>query len=286
MARDAAHVTMLQRSPTWMGVVSGEDELANRLRSVLPARLAHHVIRTKNILFQQAVYAFCQKQPRLARKLLLGLVTKSLRDPDQVARHFTPSYDPWDQRICAVPDADLFRAIRKGCVDVITDHVDTFVPEGIRLRSGQVLEADVVVTATGLKLLAFGGIKPSVDQQPVGLPELFVWQGTMLTRLPNFAVCIGYTNASWTLRGDLSSRLVCRVLNEMARRDAASVVPVPDRPLEPRPLIDLASGYVQRSVAEFPRQGHRGPWRVRQNYLVDAATTLRRDLSRTLRFES
>jgi cation diffusion facilitator CzcD-associated flavoprotein CzcO len=285
MARDAAHVTMLQRSPTWIGVVPAEDELANRLRAVLPAGLAHHVIRTKNILFQQAVYAFCQKQPRLARKVLLGLVTKALRDPDQVAQHFTPTYDPWDQRVCAVPDADLFRAIRKGRVDVVTDHVDTFLPEGIRLASGSLLEADVVVMATGLKLLAFGGIRPSVDGQPVDLPDLFVWQGTMLTELPNFAVCIGYTNASWTLRGDLSSRLVCRVLNEMARRDAVCVVPVPDQPLEPRPLIDLASGYVQRSVDEFPRQGHRGPWRVRQNYLIDVATTMRRDLSKTLRFE-
>jgi monooxygenase len=285
MAQDAAHVTMLQRSPTWIGVVPGEDELANKLRSVLPAGLAHHVIRTKNILFQQAVYAFCQKQPRLARKVLLGLVTKALRDPELVAEHFTPSYDPWDQRVCAVPDADLFRAIRKGRVDVVTDHIDTFVREGIRLRSGRTLEADVVVTATGLKLLAFGGIAPSVDGVPVDLREQFVWQGTMLTGLPNFAVCVGYTNASWTLRGDLSSRLVCRVLNEMARREAVSVVPVPDRPLEPRPLIDLAAGYVQRSIEEFPRQGHRGPWRVRQNYLVDSATTMRRDLSKSLRFE-
>jgi cation diffusion facilitator CzcD-associated flavoprotein CzcO len=285
MANDAAHVTMLQRSPTWIGVVPGEDQLANKLRSLLPPRLAHHVIRTKNILFQQAVYAFCQKQPRLARKVLLGLVTKALRDPEQVAEHFTPSYDPWDQRVCAVPDADLFRAIRKGRVDVVTDHIDTFVPEGIRLASGRVLEADLVVTATGLKLLAFGGIVPSVDGVAVDLREQFVWQGTMLTSLPNFAVCVGYTNASWTLRGDLSSRLVCRVLNEMSRRDAVSVVPLPDGPLEPRPLIDLAAGYVQRSIDQFPRQGHRGPWRVRQNYLIDAATTMRRDLSKTLRFE-
>jgi cation diffusion facilitator CzcD-associated flavoprotein CzcO len=285
MARDAAHVTMLQRSPTWIGAVPGEDPVANKLRDLLPARLAHHLIRTKNIAFQQGFYAFCRTAPGLARKVLLGLATKSLRDPDLVAEHFTPSYDPWDQRVCAVPDADLFRVIRKGMVDVITDHIDTFVPGGIRLQSGRVLEADVVVTATGLKLLAFGGIAPSVDGDPIDLRELFVWQGAMLTGLPNFAVCIGYTNASWTLRGDLTSRLVCRVLNEMARRDAVSVVPVPDRVLEPRPLIDLASGYVQRAIDQFPRQGHRGPWRVRQNYLIDSTTTLRRDLGKTLRFE-
>jgi monooxygenase len=265
MAADAEHVTMLQRSPTWIGVVPGEDKVANALRRVLPAGLAHHVIRTKNILFQLGVYNFCQKAPGLARKVLLGLVTKSLGDPDRVAEHFTPSYDPWDQRVCAVPDADLFRVIRKGQVDVVTDHIDRFVPEGIRLASGGVLEADIVVAATGLKLLAFGGVEPSVDGVPVDIREQFVWQGAMITGLPNFAVCVGYTNASWTLRGDLTSRLVCRVLNEMARRDAVSVVPVPDEVLEPRPLIDLAAGYVQRSIDQFPRQGHRGPWRVRQN---------------------
>ena len=285
MAEGAAHVTMLQRSPTWIGVVPGEDKLANALRRILPAGLAHHVIRTKNILFQLGVYTFCQKAPGLARRVLLGLVTRSLGDPDQVAEHFTPSYDPWDQRVCAVPDADLFRVIRTGQVDVVTDHVDRFVPGGIRLASGAVLEADIVVAATGLKLLAFGGIEPSVDGVPVDIREQFVWQGTMITGLPNFAVCVGYTNASWTLRGDLSSRLVCRVLNEMARRDSVSVVPVPDEVLEPRPLIDLAAGYVQRSIDQFPRQGHRGPWRVRQNYLIDAATTMRRDLGKTLRFE-
>jgi cation diffusion facilitator CzcD-associated flavoprotein CzcO len=285
MARDAAHVTMLQRSPTWVGAVRREDDLANKLREWLPAGVAHHVIRAKNIAFQQGFYAFCRTAPGMARKVLLELATKSLRDPDLVAEHFTPTYDPWDQRVCAIPDGDLFRAIRKGQVDVVTDHIETFVPEGIRLRSGRVLEADVVVTATGLKLLAFGGITPSVDGEPVDLRAQFVWQGAMLTGLPNFAVCIGYTNASWTLRGDLTSRLVCRVLNEMARRDAVSVVPVPDRVLEPRPLIDLASGYVQRSIEEFPRQGHRGPWRVRQNYLIDSTTTLRRDLGRTLQFE-
>ena len=286
MAEDAAHVTMLQRSPTWIGVVPGEDKVANAVRSVLPAGPAHHLIRVKNIVFQQAFYALCKKAPGLARKLLLGLLTRTLRDPAQVAEHFTPSYDPWDQRVCAVPDADLFRAMRKGKVEVVTDHIDRFVTEGIRLRSGRVLEADVVVTATGLELLAFGGIQPSVDGVPVDLRELFVWQGAMLTGLPNFAVCIGYTNASWTLRGDLTSRLVCKVLNEMARRGAVSAVPVPDRELRPRPLIDLAAGYVQRSIDQFPRQGHRGPWRVRQNYLLDATTTLRRDLSRTLRFET
>ncbi|MGY2876892.1 monooxygenase [Marmoricola sp. URHA0025 HA25] len=285
MAADAAHVTMLQRSPTWITSLPARDPAADALRARLPAAVAHRVIRGKNILTQQAFYLFCRKAPRLARRVLRRMTARSLGDPALLDPHFTPTYDPWDQRFCIVPDGDLFRAIRKGRVDVVTDHIDRFVPDGIRLASGKVLEADVVVTATGLRLLAFGGITPSVDGAAVDLRELFVWQGTMLTGLPNFAVCIGYTNASWTLRGDLSSRLVCRVLNEMARRGAVSVVPVPDRALEARPLIDLASGYVQRSIEEFPRQGHRGPWRVRQNYFIDSATTLRRDLGRTLRFE-
>jgi cation diffusion facilitator CzcD-associated flavoprotein CzcO len=285
MAADAAHVTMLQRSPSWIGAVPARDRLADAIRATLPAGAAHRVIRSKNILRQQALYAFCQRWPRAARKLLLGLTAKSLGDRYPVDPHFTPAYDPWDQRFCVVPDGDLFRAIRKGQVDVVTDHIETFVPEGIRLESGQVLEADVVVMATGLKLLPFGGIRPTVDGVPVDLHEQFVWQGAMVTGMPNFAVVVGYTNASWTLRADLSSRLVCKVLNEMARRDAVSVVPVPDDDLEPRPLLDLTSGYIQRSLHEFPQQGHRGPWRVRQNYLIDTATTMRRDLSKTLRFE-
>jgi monooxygenase len=166
---------------------------------------------------------------------------------------------------------------------VVTDHIESFVPEGIRLVSGKVLPADVVVTATGLRLLAFGGIAPKVDGVEVPLAEQFVWRGAMVTGIPNFAVCIGYTNASWTLRGDLTSRLVCKVLNHMAARGFASVVPAPDGKLRERPLLDLSSGYIQRSIQEFPRAGHRSPWRVRQNYILDAATTMRTDLDRTLR---
>ncbi|HET8605325.1 MAG TPA: NAD(P)/FAD-dependent oxidoreductase [Marmoricola sp.] len=278
----AAHVTMLQRSPSWIGAVPARDRHADRLRERLPAGLAHRLIRGKNVLFTMAFYQFCQRRPELARKLILGQATKRLGDPQLVADHFTPSYRPWDQRFCAVPDADLFRTIRSGRAEVVTDHVDRFVPEGIRLRSGRVLAADVVVSATGLRLLAFGGIAPSVDGTEVDLSEQFVWRGAMVTGLPNFAVCIGYTNASWTLRADLSSRLVCKVLRFMDARGYAAVVPRPERPLEERPLLDLTSGYVRRSIADFPRQGHRSPWRVRQNYLLDAATTLRGNLARTL----
>ena len=277
----AAHVTMLQRSPTWIAAVPGRDRFADGLRERLPPRLAHRLVRGKNVLWNLGFYQFCQRRPELAKRLLLGLTAKAV-GPELAAEHFTPSYRPWDQRFCATPDADLFEVIRDGRAEVVTDHVDRFVPEGIRLRSGRVLEADVVVSATGLTLLAFGGIAPSVDGRRVELSEQFVWRGAMVTGLPNFAVCMGYTNASWTLRADLSNRLVCKVLNHMDAHDYASVVPRPDRRLEELPLLDLKSGYVQRSIADFPRQGHVGPWKVRQNYLLDSATTLRGNLSRTL----
>jgi monooxygenase len=283
LAGEAEHVTMLQRTPSWISPVPGRDRIADRVRDALPPRAAHTVVRTKNILANIGFYQFCRRRPELARRLLLGLTRRILDDEQVVAEHFTPPYDPWDQRLCAVPDADFFRAMRKGTASVVTDHIDRFVPEGIRLRSGTVLEADVVVTATGLKLLAFGGISPSVDGEQVDLAEQLVWRGAMVTGLPNFAVCIGYTNASWTLRADLTSRLVCKVLNFMDREGHASVVPAPDRELQERPLIDLTAGYVQRSIAAFPKQGDRGVWRVRQNYLLDAATTMRTDLRRTLR---
>jgi cation diffusion facilitator CzcD-associated flavoprotein CzcO len=279
----ASHVTMLQRSPTWISAVPGSDRHADKIREVLPPALAHKVVRAKNIAFTTGFYQFCRRRPEQARKLLLGMATKILGDADLVARHFTPSYDPWDQRLCAVPDADLFKAIKAGRAEVVTDTIDSFVPEGIRLSSGEVLEADLVVTATGLQLLAFGGISPSVDGETVALDEQFVWQGAMITGVPNFAVCIGYTNASWTLRADLSSRLVCKVLGWMEDHDYAAVEPVPDRRLAERPLLDLAAGYVQRSIAAFPRQGDSGPWRVRQNYVLDAATTMRTNLAKTLR---
>jgi monooxygenase len=284
MAERAAHVTMLQRSPTWIGAIPGRDKLADTLRAKLPARVAHRIIRAKNIAFTLGFYQFCQRFPDRARKLLLGLTAKQLRDPGMVEEHFTPIYAPWDQRFCAVPDADLFRCIRHGDAEVVTDHVDSFVPKGIRLRSGRVLEADLVVTATGLRLKPFGGIAPSVDGQTVNLHDQFVWQGAMLTGLPNFAVCVGYTNASWTLRADVSHRLVCRVLNHLARHDQVAAVPFPREELEERPLINLSSGYVQRSIDQFPRQGHRGPWRVRQNYPIDFVTTLNRRLESSMEF--
>ncbi|GAB2564236.1 flavin-containing monooxygenase [Nocardia heshunensis] len=283
MAEQAELVTMLQRSPTWISAVPGRDKIADRIRDLLPADLAHRVIRTKNILFNIGFYQYCRRRPEAARKLLTGLTTRILKDESLVAEHFTPDYNPWDQRLCAVPNADFFKAMRKGQAEVVTDHIETFVPEGIRLKSGRVLEADIVITATGLQLLAFGGIDLVVDGAPVTLSDEFVWQGTMISGVPNFAVCIGYTNASWTLRADLTSRLVCKVLAYMDRSGYSAVVPQPQATLAQRPLLDLASGYIQRSIGDFPHQGDRHPWQVRQNYLIDTATVMRTDLSKTLR---
>ncbi|WP_200926178.1 flavin-containing monooxygenase [Sphaerimonospora mesophila] len=283
MAERAAHVTMLQRTPTWIASLPGRDGFADWCRRRLPQRLAHRLVRTKNIAFSTISYQWCRRFPGAARRLLTWRAARALADRRLVADHFTPPYDVWDQRVCAVPDGDLFRAVRSGRVEVVTDHVDRFVPEGIRLKSGRVLDADVIVTATGLRLQAFGGVAPTVDGVEVALPEQFVWRGAMLTGIPNLAICIGYTNASWTLRADLTSRLVCKVLRWMDRHDYAAVVPHPDRELEERPLLDLTSGYIKRSVGDFPRQGPRAPWRVRQNYVLDAATTMRTDLGRSLR---
>ena len=277
----AAHVTMLQRTPTWISAVPTIDKKGALLKSVLPDTLADKAIRAKNIGFMVTTYQFCQRFPNVARKVLTGNVAKFV-GAEQAADHFTPAYDPWDQRLCAVPGGDLFKAIKAGDADVVTDRIVRFVPGGIELESGDVLEADIIVTATGLKLLAFGGIEPHVDGEKVDLSEQYVWNGAMMTGVPNFAVCIGYTNASWTLRADLTHRLVVKVLGWMDRAGHTAVAPVPDADLQAQPLLDLASGYVQRSIDAFPKQGDRRPWQVVQNYLLDSVVTLRTDLDKTL----
>ena len=242
-------------------------------RSCRP-RLAHRLIRTQEHRCSRWASTTSASASRIAPAgVLLGLTTRrSSGTPRWSTEHFTPSYDPWDQRFCAVPDADLFRCIQRGDAEVVTDHIDAFVPEGIRLKSGRVLEADVVVTATGLKLQPFGGIAPSVDGETVDLHEQFVWQGAMITGMPNFAVCIGYTNASWTLRADLTHRLVCRVLNHLdaARLRGRGAAAATASSRSARCSTSARATSSARST-QFPRQGDRGPWRVRQNYLLDSA---------------
>ncbi|GIF14682.1 flavin-containing monooxygenase [Actinoplanes teichomyceticus] len=283
MARDAAHVTMLQRSPTYVIPLPNRDVFADLARRVLPPAAANRVARAKNILVTQAFYQLARRHPKQVRRVLQAVAGRFLGDPGYVEEHFKPYYEPWDQRLCVIPNGDLFHAISSGRASVVTDHIDEFVPEGVRLRSGRVLAADVVVSATGLSLLPVGGVRVSLDGVPVVIGEQAAYRGLMLSGVPNFAYCIGYVNASWTLRADLSHRYVLKLLDHMDRHGYA--VATPTRPAGTgRPLLDLSSGYVQRALDRFPRQGDRDPWLVRQNYLRDVLATPRADVTRDMIF--
>jgi cation diffusion facilitator CzcD-associated flavoprotein CzcO len=270
LAKAAAHVTMLQRSPTYMVAAPAEDAFAARLRRLLPERLAYAVVRWRKILLGTLFYQFCQRFPERARRLLIGGVRRALGEQVDVARHFTPSYDPWDQRLCLVPEGDLFAAIRGGRASVVTDRIEGFTERGIRLGSGETLEADLVVTATGLNLKALGGVALVVDGHPVDPADTVAYKGMMFSGVPNLALSMGYTNASWTLKCDLTCAYVCRLLEHMAKHGYSCCRPrLDERDLETRPMLDLTSGYVQRAVHRFPRQGTRSPWRLYQNYFLD-----------------
>ncbi|HZJ04866.1 MAG TPA: NAD(P)/FAD-dependent oxidoreductase [Nocardioidaceae bacterium] len=269
MARDAAHVTMLQRSPTYIISLPEVDQFASALRAKLPPRAAYAVTRWKNILIATGVYQLSRRRPDLMRSLIRKGVVAQLPPGYDVDTHFKPAYNPWDQRLCLVPDGDLFRAISGGTVDLVTDRIEEFTAHGIRLTSGDELEADVVVTATGLNLLAFGGIAIVVDGVEVQLPDTMTYKAMMLSGVPNFAYVVGYTNASWTLKADLVSEYVCRLLSHMADHGYDVCVPEKDPTVEEEPFLDFAAGYVQRSVQDFPKQGSRPPWKLRMNYLRD-----------------
>ncbi len=274
LAKSAAHVTMLQRSPSYIASLPAKDPIAARLRKVLPAKAAHRAVRTKNVLVGLALYQFCRRFPRQASKVLRGEVAKRLPAGIPMDPHFSPSYNPWDQRLCLVPNGDLFKPMRAGKADVVTDTVETFTETGLRLASGKELAADIVVTATGLELLPLGGIRIEVDGRVPEPRDTLVYKGLMLSDVPNLAWCVGYTNASWTLRADLSSRYVCRLLNKMDRHGYDVAVPHAGDASqgEGRPLLDLSSGYVKRASDRLPRQGDRAPWYLRQNYVLDLVT--------------
>ncbi|MDO3704919.1 NAD(P)/FAD-dependent oxidoreductase [Micromonospora sp. C28SCA-DRY-2] len=269
MAERAGHVTMLQRSPTYVIALPSRDVLADTLRRLLPAKAVYPVVRWKNVLLATANFQASRRAPRLVRKLLRRAAKGRLPAGYDVDRHFSPRYDPWDQRLCVVPDGDLFTALRRGRASVVTDTIDTFTPTGIRLSSGEELPADIVVTATGLNLLALGGMTLSVDGAEVDLASRVAYKGMMLSGVPNFAMTIGYTNASWTLKADLVATYVCRLLRHLDRTGQQVVTPLAPRegPLEP--IIDLKSGYVLRSVDALPKQGASAPWRLHQNYPRD-----------------
>jgi len=270
LAMDAAHVTMLQRSPTYVVSLPARDRLANGLRALLPAGTAYEITRWKNVLAQMAFYNFARRFPQQTKSFLVGQVRRALGATVDVASHFTPRYNPWDQRLCLVPDGDLFDALREGRASVVTDHIETFTETGIRLKSGQHLDADVVVTATGLKLKFLGGVGLEVDGRPIDPSKLLAYKGMMFGDVPNLAVSIGYTNASWTLKCDLTCEYVCRLLQHMERHGHAICRPHNDDPsVKDEPLLDFAAGYVLRAIDQFPRQGSRAPWRVYQNYALD-----------------
>jgi len=270
LARTAAHVTMLQRSPSYVISMPSQDAVARRLRRRLPAMAAYQAVRWKNVALMTLSYQLSRRRPRLMRALIRRETRRQLPDGYDVDVHFKPAYDPWDQRLCIVPDGDLFAAVRRGAATIATDEVDTFTERGVMLRSGRELEADVIVTATGLQLLAFGGVALTVDGDPVHLPQKLAYKGMMLSGVPNFAFTVGYTNASWTLKADLTAAYVCRLLNHMRRRGYDRCAPADeDAALTREPLINLASGYVLRSVRDFPGQGSKRPWRVHQNYPLD-----------------
>jgi cation diffusion facilitator CzcD-associated flavoprotein CzcO len=270
LAESAAHVTMLQRSPSYVLSLPGEDPLAKLLRRTLGAKAAYSIVRWKNVLTTMLLFQLSRRRPALIKRLIRKGVERRLPPGYDIDTHFKPRYGPWDQRMCLVPNGDLFEVISAGSASVVTDEIDTFTERGIRLRSGAELEADLIVTATGLNLSAFGGMQLAVDGREVELSETISYKGMMLSGVPNLAMAFGYTNASWTLKCDLTCAYVCRLLEHMDEHGYAFCVPSNDDPsIVRQPFIDFSSSYVQRSIDQFPKQGSKAPWRLYQNYALD-----------------
>jgi monooxygenase len=270
MAETAAHVTMVQRSPSYVISLPGRDPLARLLRKVLPGKLLYPVVRWKNVLIQAAFFRLSRRRPRFVKGLIRRGVERSLPKGYDIDTHFRPRYNPWDQRICLVPDGDLFEALSDGSASIETDRIKTFTETGLELESGKQVEADVIVTATGINLLAIGGMSLTVDGKPIDLSKTVGYKGMMFSGVPNLAVALGYTNASWTLKCDLCCKFVCRLINHMDQHGYTHFTPLePDPSLPREPFIDFNSGYVVRSIDKFPKQGPRAPWRLYQNYPRD-----------------
>ena len=270
MSKKATHVTMLQRSPTYIATVPSRDVIADFLRKILPASLVYSIVRWKNILLGIFSFKLSRSKPQFMKKLLMKGVKKELGPEYDVDKHFNPKYNPWDQRLCAVPDGDLFEAMKKGKVSIATDQIDTFTENGIQLKSGEHLPADLIVTATGLQLQVIGNVTLKVDGHPIHYPDCYLFRGMMLSDVPNFALAFGYTNASWTLKSDLSCEYVCRLLNHMKKTNTKQCTPqMKDATVKEEPLLDFNSGYITRSLHKFPKQGSKRPWKVFQNYLLD-----------------
>jgi cation diffusion facilitator CzcD-associated flavoprotein CzcO len=269
LAQRAAHVTMLQRSPSYVISLPAEDPFAKALRRVLPLRVTYPIVRWKNVLLTLLSFQLSRRRPQLVKALVRKGVEKRLPPGYDIDTHFSPRYNPWDQRLCLVPDGDLFEAISAGRASMVTDRIERFTERGIRLQSGAELEADLVVTATGLNLLALGGVQIVVDGREIVLSQTMSYKGMMLSGVPNMAVTFGYTNASWTLKADLTCAYVCRLLNHMDEHGYERCVPREDPSMPELPFIDFSSGYVLRAIDQFPRQGSEPPWRLHQNYALD-----------------
>jgi cation diffusion facilitator CzcD-associated flavoprotein CzcO len=273
MSREAAHVTMLQRSPTYIMSLPSQDPIANGLRKVLGPRVSYPITRWKNVALTTLVYQLSQRRPDFVRAMIKRDQRRRLPTGYDLETHFTPRYKPWDQRLCLVPDGDLYEAISEDRVSIVTDQISTFSETGIDLESGTRLDADIVVTATGLNILLVGGMTLTVDGVPVEASEKVAYKGMMLDGVPNFAFCVGYTNASWTLKADLVSEYVCRLLKTMDASGKRICVPVNSNPeMETRPLMDFAAGYVLRAIDELPKSGPKAPWRLGMNYAQDLVT--------------
>jgi cation diffusion facilitator CzcD-associated flavoprotein CzcO len=261
---------MLQRSPTYVVSRPGEDAIANFLRRHLPAKAAYWLVRWKNVLLTMYFFRLARKRPAAVKQRLLGWVRDELGPDFDIETHFTPRYNPWDQRVCLVPDSDLFASLREGRASVVTDQIETFTENGLKLKSGQELEADIIVTATGLNLQVMNGLKLTVDGQRVDPSKVLAYKGMMYEGVPNLISFFGYTNASWTLKADLTADYVCRLLNHMQKTGMRQATPRNNDPdVEQRPWLDFSSGYVQRSIDKFPKQGDRAPWKLHQNYALD-----------------
>ena len=277
MAKDAARVTMLQRSPTYILSMPARDPVARLLRG-LPEKTKFSIVRWKNVLMQIATYQLARRRPRLAKKLIHVATTKSLPEGFPVEEHFKPDYNPWEQRLCLVPDGDLFKALSDGSAEIVTDTIETFTETGIRLSSGRELEADIVVSATGLKVLPFGGLKFEVDGRPVDLAQTMSYKALMLSGVPNFIYTVGYANASWTLKADLVADYACRLVEHLDKNGLRYAVPERDPSVAEKPFIDFNSGYVLRAIEHMPKQGDREPWLLKQNYVTDVRKIRRDDI--------
>ncbi len=270
LAKKAAHVVMLQRSPTYVVSRPEEDAIANWLNRYLPAKLAYGITRWKNVLLGMYFYRLCRRKPEFARKMILDGVREQLGPDYDIATHFTPKYNPWDQRLCLVPNGDLFEAIKQKRASVVTDRIERFTENGLKLASGKDLDADLIVTATGLSLQLMSDLEISVDGRRIDPATTMNYKGMMYSDVPNLASSFGYTNASWTLKCDLTCEYVCRLLNHMDATGRRQCTPRRTDPsVAEEPWIDFSSGYIQRSLAKFPKQGSKAPWKLHQNYALD-----------------